>query len=1029
MFKFLKMFFFLLIILKVLISAEVKNSQSRTLTYTPSISKFNINRISTFIYNNGIADKSPDDNAGFIFPKENGGNIFYQSGFMWGGIVDSQLRVGGSHFVSGLVPGKILNEDVNWEDLTTEDPNSEETRVYRVRPDYKTSTLQSEIEEGEGSYAQVYDQYEKDWNEWRAEDGAPFDDVDGNGVYDPEIDIPGVPEADQTLWFVANDVDSNSVKSLFGSKPIGIEMQTTVWGYDRDDELGNALFKKYTIINKSDKTIEDLYLSMWNDPDIGNSEDDLVGWYGIPFAYNGNEIDSRFGKTPPASSFFLLEGVEKDNMNYNQISHYLHIEGDPVFKYPELGNYPGSKRMYNYFQGKNNFGELFTDFATGYPTTFVLSGNPITGESFKGRDGEGAIDDKFYPPGERAHGIGIGKYPESSTPGLAMAPGDSMSLVFAQTAAIGNGRLESYKNLIYNSRRIKERFSNKLFNSIPKLPAIALEVDTLNGDFVLTWSSEKSDSIESFSEDGFEFQGYIVYGFTTQYGVRENGKVLKIFDKIDGVTAIRRTVPDPSSGEPIWKDKYKGTDSGINRSCVIEYPFDQDNFMPGDNYYFSVAAYAYNSDANPDYKVIESENVLVEVETEETIPFGETGDTLKVIHTNGISEADVVVTVENPYLATGHQYKINFDTTSTGKLFWRLIDETEDKVVFSDSSNSEEGSAGLVDGLKIEINGSKSLKTISKIRTSKGIEFIKDSEFWQSSSRWFISDPFLQKNFASAATKSSFGYGSEDLDLLSHDYQLIWNGIQKDTVINGKTVKITKSGGSMVTVAGAENFSLADHPLNPNPGSNDPFLVRVPFEVWDKTLGVQINAELFYNEEDLSGSPFYVWLSNWGYSTDVNFLNTPYNTDRPVNGSIGGSDTAYYTWSTSWHIAAPEPGEIVTIEYDYPLQPGIDEFIFSEIVSSVEDDKIAGEDFYLDQNYPNPFNPTTKINYRITDANFVEVEVFNILGERVKTLVNEFQKAGNYSLDFRGGNLSSGVYIYTLKAGEYFSSRKMILIK
>ncbi|MDQ3021165.1 MAG: T9SS type A sorting domain-containing protein [Bacteroidota bacterium] len=84
----------------------------------------------------------------------------------------------------------------------------------------------------------------------------------------------------------------------------------------------------------------------------------------------------------------------------------------------------------------------------------------------------------------------------------------------------------------------------------------------------------------------------------------------------------------------------------------------------------------------------------------------------------------------------------------------------------------------------------------------------------------------------------------------------------------------------------------------------------------------------------------------------------------------------------------------------------------------------------LSQNYPNPFNPTTTIKYQITNHNFVELKVYNILGNEVAALVNEKQKAGIYSVEFDAGNYSSGVYLYKLIVGNsYIETKSMLLLK
>lgn len=94
-------------------------------------------------------------------------------------------------------------------------------------------------------------------------------------------------------------------------------------------------------------------------------------------------------------------------------------------------------------------------------------------------------------------------------------------------------------------------------------------------------------------------------------------------------------------------------------------------------------------------------------------------------------------------------------------------------------------------------------------------------------------------------------------------------------------------------------------------------------------------------------------------------------------------------------------------------------------------EQISGlpQNFNLSQNYPNPFNPSTKIEYSIPEASFVQLKVFDILGNEVATLVSEEQSAGTYRTDFSGTNLSSGMYIAKLQAANYTKTIKMTLMK
>jgi len=102
--------------------------------------------------------------------------------------------------------------------------------------------------------------------------------------------------------------------------------------------------------------------------------------------------------------------------------------------------------------------------------------------------------------------------------------------------------------------------------------------------------------------------------------------------------------------------------------------------------------------------------------------------------------------------------------------------------------------------------------------------------------------------------------------------------------------------------------------------------------------------------------------------------------------------------------------------------------------TAVEDKEIVPTQFELSQNYPNPFNPTTKITYALPQNSFVNIKVYDMLGREVKSLVNNDMLAGNHSvewngLDNSGNKVASGAYIYRITAGNFVSTKKMVLLK
>jgi len=86
-------------------------------------------------------------------------------------------------------------------------------------------------------------------------------------------------------------------------------------------------------------------------------------------------------------------------------------------------------------------------------------------------------------------------------------------------------------------------------------------------------------------------------------------------------------------------------------------------------------------------------------------------------------------------------------------------------------------------------------------------------------------------------------------------------------------------------------------------------------------------------------------------------------------------------------------------------------------------------EFSLEQNYPNPFNPTTEISFSIGKISFVDLSIYNMLGQKVKTLLRETKDVGQYELTFDASGLSAGTYIYKLTTNDFTSTKKMILMK
>jgi hypothetical protein len=287
------------------------------------------------------------------------GSVIFAEGILWGAKVDDdepiKIRVNGSMYNTGLKAGKVLRDSDGKVLTTNYSEDYRQQQVWRVRRNWNTAKLGNDvaiiknIEPADVTEAQIAAgkaQYESDWNNWPADEGAPFEDVNGDGVYTPGTwdeetsswvgDIPGVKGADQTIWTVANDLPDEYTESGipvsvseggWGSPPIGFEIQITLWGYDFpfSNPLSSMMFKKAQINyvglpgGRADAKLDTVYFTQWSDPDLGTYTDDYVGSdvdLSLGYVYNGNTFDDQFfssyGSPVPAAGYDFLEGPKVD---------------------------------------------------------------------------------------------------------------------------------------------------------------------------------------------------------------------------------------------------------------------------------------------------------------------------------------------------------------------------------------------------------------------------------------------------------------------------------------------------------------------------------------------------------------------------------------------------------------------------------------------------------------------------------------------------------------------------------------------
>jgi hypothetical protein len=225
-----------------------------------------------------------------------------------------------------------------------------------------------------------------------------------------------------------------------------------------------------------------------------------------------------------------------------------------------------------------------------------------------------------------------------------------------------------------------------------------------------------------------------------------------------------------------------------------------------------------------------------------------------------------------------------------------------------------------------------------------------------------------------------------------------------------------------------QNIPAGDYSVDMKISSNDPIkpLVIVPVKLKVKAPLIPITVVSPNGKENWkAGSAQQItWTTN-----GVDSVKLAYSTDAGKSW-MAITDSAITGNSYSWKIPNT-PSTACFVRISNASADSI--FDTSDSAFSISKPDLVRPyvplQFSIGQNYPNPFNPATTITYSIPTRGHVSLRVYDALGREVATLVNEEKAAGNYSLTFAGGKLASGMYFYTIRAGSFVATKKMLLVK
>jgi hypothetical protein len=702
---------------------------------------FTINNLFNYYSNNGDGSYNKiTSNGALEFPRGGFRTVVFEDGIVWGGYHKgyAEPKVGGSVYRHALQAGRILipGGPAEADSAKADDPSKEIYRVFRVRPDVSPTTPFASVQkvladeaaliaryEPSVTATALYDSYIKDWNDWPARTAsdpaglAPLRDINNNGVYEPSIDVPGQPGADQTLYYVANDQNLLRVQNLAGCPPIGLEVHRTFWGYNRAGPAGNIIFQSTLIINKSGAPVDSMFLVQWADPDVGDAGDDYVGCdraRNLGFGYNGRDNDATYGSAVPSAGYRLLQGpivpaLSSDSAVFRQqvrpgfknlgMTRFTWFSEGGTSWDPAQG-VMGNVEWYRMMNGLKSTGNTFINPLTNQPSVFPLDGDPVTGEGWV--DGMGG-----NTPNDRRICVVTGPF--------TFANGETQEVVVANVVDVSADRLSGVSMMKYTSDIAKSIYDFHFEAANPQ--PVHATATGLDQSVVLEWGDPADYlKLEGSWGGGYFFQGYNLYQLPTASFESSAAVRIATFDLKDNLGIIFDTVFDEATGYMKYAAVQFGSNSGISRSVELKTSkLNGQSLVNGTPYYYAVTAYAVNPNPLAQPRQIETSPQVLAVVPQSPPPGFRAlsvGDTLKEIthisSSGRLSDATLAAFVVDPTKLSGATYRLIFEGEYPAQS-WSIIrmrGTTADTVAkgLTDQSGTVEG-APIIDGIQWKLTG------------------------------------------------------------------------------------------------------------------------------------------------------------------------------------------------------------------------------------------------------------------------------------------------------------------------------------
>jgi hypothetical protein len=630
---------------------------------------FDGNNLDMVVTNHGsFAFELESGNSGLYFPRGTTKTVVFASGLWVGAKVNGQVRVTVGEYSQEYAAGVMLPDH---------------TFASEADPCFVVYKMAGE-NFGAVNYAACKYPYGPPVNT-----GAPG--------YDPLNPATWVPQliGDQTLWSVYNDADPSKHTNRAGnSAPLGIQVEQTTFGFDRQPPLGNVVFLKFIIRNLGGNTLDSAYVSLWSDPDLGGATDDLVGCdtnRSLGFCYNDTNADEMYGSSPPAVGYDFFQGpivpgasTDSALVGGRWIHGYRNLPMTSFNKYINGTDPKTSGETYNFMKGLNANGTPLIDPVTGQVTTYAVPGDPQASTD------PGWLDTNAN---DRRMMLSAGPF--------TMAPGDSQEVVAAIIVAQAGDRLASV-GLLKQYDDAAQKVFDLNFKIPPPPPAPTVYARAYDGAVDLTWGTEADGDVQISPElnEEYRFEGYNVWQAPASTGPWTRIATYDIDQSSpeapDSVKSIYGDVFDVTAGGNQRVILQSGTNSGVVHSLHLTE--DQITGSPLANYmdyYYAVTAYSYEvRHCRPYYERDSADplgrgnllgyitGALERSKRGVTVrPMGSAAvQDAEVQHTQGVSDGQVDVRYVNQSAIINHGFKVGFrvnpDTESDLPYVWDLLDTT-----------------------------------------------------------------------------------------------------------------------------------------------------------------------------------------------------------------------------------------------------------------------------------------------------------------------------------------------------------------